>query len=202
MMNKFAIYKKNGKFYWSANKIYYCTLFTLLGLGYIFQNIFKPVEKISYWLAIATLIIGVIIKIRNSTLAESLQGTLEGDLIFSKEEITINEKSYSLTEIIKIKINNDDYIGKLINSSKGNIGPALSNGTNNSVILFLKSKETKVAKFELINSDDIQKIRTILIEYHLKEKIDFWELANVLGEKSSSEIKDLTEEITKNKHYR
>lgn len=37
----------------------------------------------------------------------------------------------------------------------------------------------------------------ILIEYHLKGKIDFWELANILGDKNSSEIKDLTEEITK-----
>jgi len=196
-MDKFSIFKKTEKFYWSVNKIYYCTLFSILGLAYFLKDVSKSAEKSFLWFSIATLITGLILKFRGLTQIEPLRGTLEGDLIFERESINIGGKSYSLDEINSIQINNDDYSGKLINITRGNIGPALSNGTNNSVILFLKSKETKKYLFELINSNDFQNVRMILIEYHLKGKIDFWELANVLGDKSSSEINDLTDEITK-----
>jgi hypothetical protein len=195
MMNKFSIFKKTKKFYWSVNKIYYCSLFSILGLGYISQQIFKPVESFFQWLAIIGMIVGLIFKFKGITQIEPLRGKLQGYLVFEKESINIEGKLYSLDEINKVKISNDDYIGKLINTSKGNIGPALSNGTNNSIIIFLKSKETIHVQFELINSNDFQNIRPILIEYYLKGKIDFDEIKNLLGAKSSSEIRELKDEI-------
>jgi hypothetical protein len=192
-MNKFAIFKKSDKFYWSINKIYYCSLFSLLGLGYILEKIFKPIGLFFLYSAV----IGIYLKIKNLFEIEPLRGTLEGNLIFEKESIIIINKHYPLDDINKIKISNDDYTGKLINYTKGNIGPALSNGTNNSIVIFLKSKETIQIQFELINSNDFQKIKPILIEYYLKGKIDFDELTYVLGEKSSSDIRELKEEINK-----
>lgn len=197
MMNKFAIFKKNKNFYWSVNKIYYSTLFSILGLGYILQEIFKPMGVIFQWLAIIVMLIGLFFKLRCSTQIEPLRGKLEGYLVFEKDSININGKSYLLDEINKIKLTNDDYLGKIIHTSKGNIGPALSNGTNNSIIIFLKSKETIQFLFELINSNDFQNVRKTLIEYYLKGKIDFEEIANVLGAKSRSEIKELKEDIAK-----
>jgi len=192
-MNKFAIFKKSDKFYWSINKIYYCSLFSLLGLGYILEKIFKPIGLFFLYSAV----IGIYLKIKNLFEIEPLRGTLEGNLIFEKESIIIINKHYPLDDINKIKISNDDYTGKLINYTKGNIGPALSNGTNNSIVIFLKSKETIQIQFELINSNNFQKIKPILIEYYLKGKIDFDELTYVLGEKSSSDIRELKEEINK-----
>ena len=196
-MNKFAIFKKSKKFYWSTNKIYYCSLFSLLAIGYVVEKIFKPIGLFFQYSVIAGIFIGIFYKIKNFTKTESLRGTLEGDLIFEKESIVINNKPYPLDEINKIKISNDDYIGKLINYTRGNVGPALSNGTNNYLVIFLKSKETVKISFELINSNDFQKIKKPLIEYYLREKIDFEELKYILGEKSRSDIQELHEEISK-----
>jgi hypothetical protein len=195
-MNKFALFQNSKKIYWSVNKIYYLTLFCILGLGYISQEIFKPIGVIFQWLAIIVMISGLYFKLRGLTQVEPLRGKLEGYLVFEKESIIINGKSYLLDQISKFKLTNDDYIGKIIHTSKGNIGPALSNGTNNSIIIFLKSKETIQIQFELINSNDFQNIRTTLIEYYLKTKIDFEEIANILGAKNRSEIRKLKEEIT------
>jgi hypothetical protein len=205
-MNKFSIFKESKEFYWSVNKIYYCALFSILGLGYISQQIFKPTESFFQWLVIIGMIIGLIFKFKGITQIEPLRGKLDGYLVFEKESINVDGKLYSLNEIKKLKISNDDYSGKLIHTSKGNMGPALSNGTNNSTIIFLKSKQTIQVLFELINSDDFQNIKPILIEYYLKGIIDFDDLKNILGAKSSSEIRELKDEITAisttaNSHY-
>jgi hypothetical protein len=196
-MNKFAIFKKSKKFYWSTNKIYYCTLFSLLGLGYVSDKLLNPIDYPFQWVIITTMLLGLFLKFKGFTEIEPLRGTLEGDLIFEKDSIMIDNKLYTLDEINKIKISNDDYRSKLINISKGNIGPALSNGTNNYLVIFLKSKEPIKVFFELINSNDFQKIKPILIEYYLKGKIDFEEMTYVLGEKNSSDIRELKEEINK-----
>ncbi|MBU2062340.1 MAG: hypothetical protein KKH44_10890 [Bacteroidetes bacterium] len=195
-MNKFSIFKKTKKIYWSVNKIYYCALFSILGLGYISQQILKPTELFFQWLAIIGMIIGLIFKFKGFTQVEPIRGKLEGNLIFEKESISVDGKLYVLNEISKIRLTNDDYSGKLIHISKGNIGPALSNGTNNSIIIFLKSEETIQSNFELINSNDFQNIKTILITYYLKGKIDFDELRNLLGAKNCAETRELREEVT------
>lgn len=196
-MIKLAIFKKSNKFYWSTNKIYYCVLFSIIGLSYILGKIFKPAEFYLLCLAPIVMIAGIFSKFKNLTKIEPLRGTLDGDLVFEKDSITINSEPHSLDEINKIKISNDDYTGKLINYTKGNVGPALSNGTNNYLVIFLKSKETIKVFFELINSNDFQKIKPILIEYYLKGKMDFDEMTYVLGEKSRSDLREIKEEINK-----
>jgi len=196
-MNRFSIFKKSDKFYWSINKIYYCALFSIIGFSYIFGKLLNLVDFTFLWLAVIVMIAGILLKFKGFTEIEPLRGNLEGDLIFEKESLIVNKKQYLLDEIHKIQISNDDYIGKLINFTQGNIVPALSNGTNNHLIIFLKSKETIKVFFELINSNDFQKAKPILIEYYLKKKIDFEELKYVLGEKSLQDIRELKEEITR-----
>ncbi|MFA9187312.1 hypothetical protein AAGV33_02720 [Flavobacterium sp. FBOR7N2.3] len=196
-MNKFAIFKKSKKFYWSINKIYYCVLFSIIGFSYIFGKLLNLVDLTFLWLAVIVMIAGIFLKLKSLTEIEPLRGILEGELVFEKEFIIIDNKQYSLYEINSIKISNDDYIGKLINYTRGNVGPALSNGTNNYLVIFLKSKAPIKIFFELINSNDFQKTKPILIEYYIKKKIDFEELKYVLGEKSRSDIQELKEEIKK-----
>jgi hypothetical protein len=196
-MIKFSIFKKSSKIYWSVNKIYYGALFTILGLGFMMQHLFKPAEYFFQWLAITVMLIGLLYKIKGFTQIEPLRGYLDGYLFFEKESITIDGKLYSLDEIREIKISNDDYSGKLIHVSKGNIGPALSNGTNNTVHLLLKTKDIIQIQFELINSDDFQQIKSLLIEYYTKGKIDFNEMTDVLGARSTTEIRELKEQINK-----
>ena len=195
-MNKFKLFKKSNSFYWSTNKLYYCAIFIVIGLGYLSHQFFKSGEKTFQWLLIITLIVGLVLKLKGFTQIEPIRGTLDGDLIFEENSITVDNTFYSLEEINSLKISNDDYNGKLIRVSKGNIGPALSNGTNNWIIIFSKkSKENKKYFFELINPNDFQNIRFQLINYFLNGKIDFWDLSNVLGEKSKTEIEELKQEI-------
>lgn len=199
MYNKFALFKKSDKFYWSYNKIIYSILLICLGIILFKQKIlnleYNSFDKIFIWLTIFVFVCGLVLKFINSTKVEPMCGSLEGYLSFEKEFINVNEKIYLLEKIDKIQISNEDYLGKLVNISKGNFDPALSNGTNNFIIIFLESNETKKYQFELINSNDFQNVRTTLIEYYIKKKIDFWELASILGEKSTSEIAELTKEI-------
>jgi hypothetical protein len=126
---------------------------------------------------------------------EPIRGKLLGYLIFEKDKLTICDEIYPIETIRNIKIDNDDYSGKLVNTSKGNLGPALSNGTRNYIIVYFESGESKRHQFELINSDDFQKVRKELISYYLIGKIEFDEITNVLGEKSRSEIAELKIEI-------
>lgn len=200
-MPKFSIYIKSNKFYWSTERITYSILFFICGVMLFKQEVINPepnfIDEIFAWLAVSTFMFGVILKFYNSNKTEPLRGRLDGYLSFEKESITIGNEIYPIEEITKIKISNDDYVGRLAHISSGNLGPALSNGTNNFIIIYFEPGRSKRYDFELINSDDFQKERETLIYYHIIGKIDYWELVQVLGEKSNSETRALTDEINK-----
>lgn len=196
---KFEVYLKSDKFYWTNNKVIYSIVFFCLvvvlinnGTGIIEKNIINNIFMSILGLAF---IAGLILKFIGFTQIERLNGKLDGYLIFDKDYVQVRDEVFPIGTIHKIQISNDDYYGKLVRISRGNFGQALSNGTNNFVVLFLKSNQTKQFQYELRNSDDFQKIRETLIDYHLKGKIDFWELAKVLGEESTSETLELAAEI-------
>ncbi len=155
------------------------------------------IDKVCMWLVISAIMFGLILKFYNIGRYEPIRGKFEGYLIFEKEKIIVCEEIYPIEKIRTIKISNNDYSGKLVNISKGNLGPALSNGTRNFVIIFFESGESKRYQFEMINEDDFQKVRQELINYYLLRKIDFEEIADVLGEKSRNEVAELKVEIEK-----
>lgn len=198
-MVKFSLFEKSNKRYWSINKIIYSILFSSV-LILVFKLKFLQIERNLFdtiFISIAglTFFSGLITKLRGFEKIEPLHGTLEGDLVFDKDFIQAKDEVFAIDEIRKIQIYNKDEYGKLVNISKGNFGPALSNGTRNFIVIFLESGKTRKFYFELINYDDFQKIRETLIDYHLKDKIDYWELVEVLDEKSASETIALTSEI-------
>ncbi|WP_412464445.1 hypothetical protein [Flavobacterium mekongense] len=200
-MQKFSIFIKSNKFHWSAEIITYSILFFCCGVILFKQKVLNLeenfIDKFFIWTAVSVSMFGVILKFYNLNKIEPLHGKLEGYLIFEKKSITVGNEIYPIDEIRTIKISNDDYSGALKNISKGNLGPALSNGTNNFITIYLVSGKSKRFQFELINSDDFQKVRETLIDYYIIEKIDYWELAQVLGERSTSETLALTDEIEK-----
>jgi hypothetical protein len=206
-MVKFSIYTKPTKFYWSAEIIIYSIIFFYCGVMFFKQKVLNLeenlIDKIFMWLAVCTFMFGVILKFYNLGKFEPIRGKFEGYLIFEKDKVTVCDEIYPIEKIRKIKISNDDYSGKLVNISKGNLGPALSNGTRNFIIIYFESGESKRHQFELINSDDFQKVRQELINYYLLGKIDFNEVADVLGEKNRNEIAEFKVEIEKQRmHYR
>lgn len=205
-MQKFSIYTKSNKFYWTAEIITYSIIFFCCGVMLFKQKVLNLeeniIDKVFIWLAVSTFMFGVGLKLYNFGKYEPIRGKLLGYLIFEEDKLTICDEIYPIKTIRNIKIDNDDYSGKLVNTSKGNLGPALSNGTRNYIIIYFESGESKRHQFELINSDDFQKVRKELISYYLKGKIEFDEITNVLGEKSRSEIAKFKLEIeNERKHY-
>lgn len=200
-MQRFAIYTKSNKFYWSNNKIIYPILFTCLVILLI-ANKGSVIEKNflnSFLLGIMllTVICGIILRLVGIPKTEPLQGELDGFLTFEMDSIQIHNEIFYFEKIRNIEISNDDYYYKLVGGSRGNFNSVRSNGVNNYVRIKLYSGEVKICNYELYNSDDFQKIRRELINYYLNGKIEFENLANVLGEKSRREIEEFKLEIEK-----
>ncbi len=198
-MQKFSIYTKSNKFYWTAEIIIYSIIFFCCGVMLFKQKVLNLeenlIDKVFIWLAVSAFMFGVVLKFYNIGKYEPIRGKLLGYLIFEKDKLTICDEIYPIETIRNIKIDNDDYSGKLVNTSKGNLGPTLSNGIRNYITIYFESGESKRHQFELLNSDDFQKVRKELISYYLKGKIEFDEITNVLGEKSRSEITEFKLEI-------
>lgn len=200
-MQRFTIYTKSNKFYWSNNKIIYSILFTCLAILLI-SNKSSVIEKnflnnFLLGIMLLTFVCGIILRLIGIPKTEPLQGELDGFLTFGIDYIQIYDEIFYFEKIRNIEISNDDYYGKLNSSSKGNFNSASSNGVNNHVRIKLYSGEVKTCNYELYNSDDFQKIRRELINYYLNGKIEFENLVNVLGEKSRREIEEFKLEVEK-----
>lgn len=190
-MKRFSIFKKSSEFYWSNNKVIYPLIFACLlilviknGNGIIETNSFN---KVLLGLMLLIYICGIILSLIGIPKTEPLQGKLEGFLTFEMDSIQIENESFLLEKIKTIEITNNDYYGKLVGSSKGNFNSVYSNGVNNNIKIKLYTDEVKICNYELYNSNDLQKIRSELINYYLNGKIEFENLANILGQKSHKE---------------
>ena len=203
-MQKFSIYIESNKFYWSTNKIIYSIFFLCCGI-LLFKEKFLQIEKnfideIFMVLMIGVLILALIIKFINFTNIEPLNGKLEGFLSFSMDSIVVGDEIYLLEKIRTIKISNEDIRGKLVNTTGGNFGPALSNGTNNFITIFFESGKPKRIQFRINNSSEFQKIKPELINLYHCKKIDFEELAFILNVKGSQKREELKVDVGI-KHY-
>lgn len=203
---KFKIFTKSHKFYWTNNNIIYSIMFFCLfvvfinnGTGIIKRNLINNISLIIFFIALIT---GAILKFIGFSKYELLKGKLDGFLIFEMNSIQIDNEIFTLNKIRFIEITNDDYYGKLTGYSKGNFDGALSNGVNNHIKIILNSGEIIWRNYELCNANDFLEIRSELINYYRKGKMELDNLANVLGESSYDEIPELHNELQKSKHNR
>lgn len=198
-MIKFQLFIKSQKFHWSTNSIIYAILFSLLFLWLLIDKVFNLeksiLSKTLAWMCVITFSVGVILKFLNMGRVKPLHGELIGFIFFDDNSILINDREIFLSDLKKIYITNDDYYGKLVEISRGNFGPSLSNGTNNFVELVFLDNSREKYQYELVNQYDFFNIKSSLIKYHLAGKIDFEDLASLIYAKSSREKKYLKEEI-------
>lgn len=200
-MQRFTIYTKSNKFYWSNNKIIFPILFICL-IIILTTNKGSVIEKnflnnFLLGIMLLTFTCGIILRLISIPKTEPLQGELDGFLIFEMDSIQIQNEIFYFEEIRNIEISNDDYYGKLVGNTRGNFNSPRSNGVGNYIRIKLYSGELKICNFELYNSDDFQKIRRELINYYLNGKIEFENLTNVLGEKSRGGIEEFKLEVEK-----
>jgi hypothetical protein len=104
---------------------------------------------------------------------ERLNGDFTGHIEFEKDKIIVGDQVFNLGSLSKIEIYSEDYIGKK-EGTQFSVVPKVSNGVGNYVRL--KTKEGSVFQFNFqLNSENEfeKKMKDLLIQYHLKDKISF-----------------------------
>ena len=198
-MQRFAIFEKTKKFYWSNNRIIYTIIFGCIGILYLkqklgFERNFFDESVIGFF--ILTFFVGFVLKIRGFSIPDPLRGSLNGFIIFEKEKIVFNQQTFHLEELKKIEITKNDYYGRIKSNSKGNFNSIRSNGVDNKINITFFNGEKKEFYFELYNSNDLQKVKDELINYYLNGKLHFLNLIDVLDITEYEEIQVFKKEIS------
>ena len=197
-MNKFDIFKKHKGIYWTNTLIIYCTLGisgSLLYLKSIFGFEKNLIDELLLYFIILVLVYGVIMKFYGLVSHEPLKGKLEGQLILEMNQISIEEDIYKLGNIQKIEIFNSDYDGHFKYTSRGSFEANLSQGVGNIIIIKLLNNEIKACHFRQTYNDDINVAKKELINYHLKGKIHFLHLIDILKITDYDEIQEFKKEL-------
>ena len=198
-MQRFALFEKTKKFYWSNNRIIYPVIFTCIGILYLKQKLgFEKnfFDEFVIGVFILTFFIGIVLSVRGFAKPDPLRGVLNGFITFEKEKITFDQQIFRLEDFKKIEITNNDYYGRLKSYSKGNFNSTISNGVDNKIEITFYNGEKKMFYFELYNSEDLQKVKEELINYYLNGKMHFLNLIDVLGITKYEEIQNFKEEIS------
>jgi hypothetical protein len=118
---------------------------------------------------------------------EKLDGKFIGYVTFSTEKILAHKKEFKLDSFVKIEFNVGDYDGLSTGASRS-IEPKISNGVNNRLSIKSIDGLTYDFNFQLTNKNEFEKkMRDILIAYHLKDKISFLALIQLIGISDSYE---------------
>lgn len=198
-MQKFAIFKKTEKFFWTKNRIIYTIYFVCLFIILINQKLLN-LQSVTFILGgvVAIMSFAVLFwSIFRMDYPDSLKGSLEGFIVFKNDFIEIEKENLSINQIKNIELSNEDYYGKRLIRTRGDFNSTFSNGVNNQIKITFLSNEQKTYHFQLLNSNDFQNVRKELIEYYKKGKITFDNLCKVLGEESKKEKDEFKIELIK-----
>ena len=111
---------------------------------------------------------------------EELEGIFEGKVTFAKDYIEINEEKYPLNTIQSITIHNNDYKGKKVLDHGEFEKKGGSQGVDNQVILDLGKRQFVEASFKQNSLNEFDKMKKILIAYHIDNKLSFDDLVYIL----------------------
>ena len=200
-MQKFEIFKKTDKFYWTKNRTIYSVFISSILIISVNQNFLHiQSELVTGIFGVCLAIFGFVAlfwSIFGIEIPDSLKGNLEGFIVFKSDGIDIGNENYSINCLKNIHISNEDYYGKMIHRNKWDFNSTFSNGVDNYIKITLLSGENKIYNFQLLNSNDFQNNRKELIEYYKQGKITFENICKVLGEESKKEIEDFKIELAK-----
>jgi len=106
-------------------------------------------------------------------------GKFKGKLKLENDTIFINGKEYQIAEIHNISIHSSDIKGQFIGYSF-EFSRKLSNGLNNEIVLKFKNGKQIKCHFLQTKRERIKNHKDCLINYHLKGKINWLHLLNIL----------------------
>ena len=185
-VERFNVYKKQKKMYWTNTLIVYTIFFICVAIGYFKKNILgfekrDVFENILIFIAICSLVYGLIMKLTGLARYEPLKGKMGGFLTLDLTKIIIEDEVYNISDIKKIEFDCGDYYGRFKYTSRGSFEANLSRGVDNTISLTLNSGKIISSNFELYNKNDLEKARLELINYYLENKIHFLKLIDYLG---------------------
>ena len=126
-----------------------------------------------------------------------IDGVIDGKITFTKNEITIGEETYSLSNIQSITIHNNDYVGKTELEHGEFEKKDGSFGVNNQVILDLGSRNFIEADFKQKKENEFDKMKQLLIHYHKQNKLSFEDLTSILKIEFDIDRNELKKSINK-----
>ena len=147
---------------------------------FIYTDLFKD-NQTAYYIFIG--IFATVVAYFNGyfkTPKEELPGVLEGKITFTPQQISIGNDSYSIENIKGITIHNNDYVGKILKEFGEFEKKQGSFGIDNQIILDLGNKNFVEADFKQTFETEFEKLKNILISYHIKGKFSFEDLVNIL----------------------
>ena len=179
---EFRIFKKSESIQLTVNSVVYSILLSSLCIAFLADQFFNDslIENVGVTCGISACILVIVFKIAQPFRRQALNGTLDEVLKFKKAEISIGRRTYSLNEIIKIEFSVGDYYNRWEYQSKGNLNPARTNGTSNTLKVILKSEEKITVNFQLAFENEFLRMRELLIKYHFENKIHFLKLIEYL----------------------
>ena len=150
-MQKFAIFKKTDKFYWTKNRTIYSIFFSSLLIIFINLKLIHIQSDLVNGIfggGIAILVFVVLFwSVFGMENPDSLKGSLEGFIVFKNDAIEIGKKTLPINNLKNIEISNEDYYGKRRVRNQGNFNSTFSNGVKNHIIITFFSNEQKIYNF-------------------------------------------------------
>lgn len=181
-MNKFPIYIPKI-FYPSRTLIFYLIIVALLSASFITQEINGSYEgsifKLLLISAFGIFLLGMLLGLLGIGKTKPLYGDIVGEISFFKTEIKVDKLTIPLENITKIEIIGTDWLGLFNKFQHFSFENALSNGSQNWLILHLESSTLKV-RFQQHEACQFSRIKEEFLGYYELGKITYLNLIDIL----------------------
>lgn len=137
------------KFHLTPNWIVYGLWFTTIGFFWLFDSYFPGHDEFRAVAAICVGLISLYFLITSFFKFEPLNGTLSGRIIFEKDSIVINDKTFELKDIKKLDFVFGDYYEERSGSGRG-FSPKIYQGVRNSVTFTDATNQAQAVYFQMM----------------------------------------------------
>jgi len=158
MNNSFQIFERSNKiFHFTKGNI----LFLLMIITLLINSMLDQKVVFLKYLAILSMLVYGIYYLTECFRYQFLNGKFLGNVLFYENEIVINERKIEITEIKKIFLRTDDYVGRQRVYTTTTI--PMSNGTNNLVDLDLKNGEKIKLFFKIDYENQVEELQPFVL---------------------------------------
>jgi len=194
----FIFEHKKGFFISPENLVLIISTGLIFLLGYLNSTPQFDFGNLFNYILIVWLLYFIGYMVSNFFLHERKNGEFKGKIELQNDSIIINKSKYELNEINEISIHSNDYEGQFVNGTF-EFARHLSNGLNNELKLKLSKGKEINCHFLQTKGQRIKNFRDVLINYHLKGKISWLHLLNVLEMDDYDEIQIFKAELKERK---